>query len=50
MKNAISLCPIEEAMILLGGRWPTLLLYYLKSGASPLRFSGATIQASLTEC
>ena len=37
MKNAISLCPIEEAMILLGGRWATLLLYYLKSGAR--RFS-----------
>ena len=37
MKDVVSQCPIEEAMTLLSGRWPTLLLYYLKDG--PLRFS-----------
>lgn len=37
MKNLISRCPIEEAMRLLSGRWPTLLLYYLKDGTK--RFS-----------
>jgi len=37
MKNLVSRCPIEEAMHVLSGRWPTLLLYYLKDGAK--RFS-----------
>src|SRR5687767_4793332 len=37
MKNLVSGCPIEEAMRALSGRWPTLLLYYLKDGAK--RFS-----------
>ena len=37
MKDVISQCPIEEAMVLLSGRWPTLLLYYLKDGTK--RFS-----------
>ena len=37
MKDVISRCPIEEAMRLLSGRWPTLLLYYLKDGTK--RFS-----------
>ena len=37
MKNAVSSCPIEEAMVVLSGRWPTLILYYLKGGAQ--RFS-----------
>ena len=32
MKNVVSQCPIEEAMRVLSGRWPTLLLYYLKDG------------------
>ncbi|HJR72451.1 MAG TPA: helix-turn-helix domain-containing protein [Luteimonas sp.] len=32
MKDVVSHCPIEEAMRLLSGRWPTLLLYYLKDG------------------
>jgi len=30
MKTVVSRCPIEEAMRVLSGRWPTLLLYYLK--------------------
>lgn len=32
MKDVVSRCPIEEAMQVLSGRWPTLLLYYLKDG------------------
>ena len=37
MKDVVSECPIEEAMRVLSGRWPTLLLYYLKDGTK--RFS-----------
>ena len=32
MKPLVSRCPIEEVMRVLSGRWPTLLLYYLKDG------------------
>jgi DNA-binding HxlR family transcriptional regulator len=37
MKNTVSGCPIEDAMRLLGGRWRTVLIYYLIDG--PKRFS-----------
>jgi DNA-binding HxlR family transcriptional regulator len=37
MKNLVSSCPIEEVMQVLGGRWPALLIYYLKDGTK--RFS-----------
>ncbi|TWI22849.1 winged helix-turn-helix transcriptional regulator [Mesorhizobium tianshanense] len=37
MKDVVSSCPIEEVMRVLSGRWPTLLLYYLKNGTK--RFS-----------
>lgn len=37
MKDVVSRCPIEQAMRVLSGRWPTLLLYYLKDGSQ--RFS-----------
>jgi DNA-binding HxlR family transcriptional regulator len=37
MKTTVSHCPIENAMRVLSGRWPTLLLYYLKEGTK--RFS-----------
>jgi len=37
MLDVVSNCPIEEAMRVLSGRWPTLLLYYLKD--RPKRFS-----------
>lgn len=37
MKEDVSKCPIESAMRLLGGRWRTLLIYYLTDG--PKRFS-----------
>ncbi len=32
MKQTISGCSIEDAMRLLGGRWRTLLVYYLVDG------------------
>jgi DNA-binding HxlR family transcriptional regulator len=32
MKDTVSGCPIEDAMRLLGGRWRTLLVYYLIDG------------------
>ena len=37
MKDVVSDCPIESVMGVLSGRWPTLLLYYLKDGTK--RFS-----------
>jgi DNA-binding HxlR family transcriptional regulator len=37
MRDVVSRCPIEEVMRVLSGRWPTLLLYYLKDGTK--RFS-----------
>lgn len=46
MKDVVSRCPIEEAMRVLSGRWPTLLLYYLKDGMrrfSDLRRDNPTI-------
>lgn len=46
MKDLVSRCPIEEVMQVLSGRWPTLLLYYLKEGTkrfSELRRDNPTI-------
>ncbi|UPA26818.1 winged helix-turn-helix transcriptional regulator [Shinella oryzae] len=46
MKQLISQCPIEEVMQILSGRWPTLLVYYLKDGTkrfSDLRRDNPTI-------
>jgi DNA-binding HxlR family transcriptional regulator len=37
MKTVVSACPIEDVMRVLSGRWPALLLYYLKDGTK--RFS-----------
>lgn len=37
MKDVVSDCSIESVMRVLSGRWPTLLLYYLKDGSK--RFS-----------
>lgn len=37
MKDVVSACPIEEAMLVLSGRWPALIIYYLKDGTK--RFS-----------
>jgi DNA-binding HxlR family transcriptional regulator len=46
MKDLVSRCPIEEVMQVLSGRWPTLLIYYLKDGTkrfSDLRRDNPTI-------
>lgn len=46
MKDLVSACPIEEVMQLLGGRWPSLILYYLQDGTkrfSDLRRDNPTI-------
>jgi DNA-binding HxlR family transcriptional regulator len=37
MKDLVSRCPIEEVMQVVSGRWPGLLIYYLKQGTK--RFS-----------
>jgi DNA-binding HxlR family transcriptional regulator len=37
MKEAVSGCPLEEAMRVLGGRWRIVLVYYLLEGRK--RFS-----------
>lgn len=37
MKTLVSACPVEDVMRVLSGRWPALLLYYLKEGSR--RFS-----------
>ncbi|OAM74518.1 winged helix-turn-helix transcriptional regulator [Devosia elaeis] len=46
MQTLVSACPIEDVMRVLSGRWPTLLLYYLKDGTkrfSDLRRDNATV-------
>jgi DNA-binding HxlR family transcriptional regulator len=46
MKDLVSRCPIEEVMQVMSGRWPTLLIYYLKQGTkrfSDLRRDNTTI-------
>ena len=46
MKDLVSRCPIEEVMQAMSGRWPTLLIYYLKQGTkrfSDLRRDNPTI-------
>lgn len=50
MKDVVSRCPIEEAMRVLSGRWPTLLLYYLQDGTkrfSDLRRDNPTVSARM---
>lgn len=37
MQQTVSECPIESAMMMLSGRWPTLILYYLKDGTKRFR-------------
>lgn len=46
MKDLVSRCPIEEVMQVMSGRWPALLIYYLKQGTkrfSDLRRDNPTI-------
>ena len=37
MRDRVSQCPVEGAMVLLSGRWRALILYYLSQG--PMRFN-----------
>jgi len=37
MKTEVSECPLEAALLLLSGRWRTLILYSLSEG--PMRFN-----------
>jgi DNA-binding HxlR family transcriptional regulator len=37
MKAIVSECPLEEALLLLSGRWRVLILYWLSQG--PMRFN-----------
>ncbi|QND51997.1 helix-turn-helix transcriptional regulator [Phyllobacterium sp. 628] len=37
MKDRVSKCPLENTMLVLGGRWRMLLIYYLLEGTK--RFS-----------
>ena len=37
MKTEVSECPLEGALLLLSGRWRTLILYSLSAG--PMRFN-----------
>jgi len=37
MKTVVSECPLEEALLLLNGRWRVLILYWL--GRGPMRFN-----------
>ena len=37
MKTEVSECPLEGALLLLSGRWRTLILYSLSTG--PMRFN-----------
>jgi DNA-binding HxlR family transcriptional regulator len=46
MKDLVSRCPIEQVMQVMSGRWPALLIYYLKQGTkrfSDLRRDNPTI-------
>jgi DNA-binding HxlR family transcriptional regulator len=37
MKEAVSECPLEKAVLLISGRWRALIIYYLSKG--PMRFN-----------
>jgi DNA-binding HxlR family transcriptional regulator len=37
-KRIASLCPIEELLLLIGGRWKPVILWWLMSTDKPLRF------------
>jgi DNA-binding HxlR family transcriptional regulator len=39
-KRIASKCPIEELLVLIGGRWKPVILWWLLSGEEPLRFKG----------
>jgi DNA-binding HxlR family transcriptional regulator len=37
-KRIVSKCPIEELLVLIGGRWKPVILWWLLESRSPLRF------------
>jgi len=37
-KRIASMCPIEELLVLIGGRWKPVILWWLIGSAKPLRF------------
>ena len=37
-KRIVSKCPIEELLVLIGGRWKPVILWWLMSTEKPLRF------------
>jgi len=37
-KRIASMCPIEELLMLIGGRWKPVILWWLLGSARPLRF------------
>jgi len=37
-KRIVSLCPIEELIALIGGRWKPVILWWLLGSKEPLRF------------
>ena len=39
-KRIASKCPIEELLVLIGGRWKPVILWWLLSSGEPLRFKG----------
>jgi DNA-binding HxlR family transcriptional regulator len=39
-KRIASMCPIEELLVLIGGRWKPVILWWLLSSEEPLRFKG----------
>jgi DNA-binding HxlR family transcriptional regulator len=37
-KRIASMCPIEELLVLIGGRWKPVILWWLVNSGEPLRF------------
>jgi DNA-binding HxlR family transcriptional regulator len=38
-KRIVSKCPIEELLVLIGGRWKPVILWWLMSSEKPFRFT-----------
>jgi DNA-binding HxlR family transcriptional regulator len=39
-KRIASKCPIEELLVMIGGRWKPVILWWLLSSKEPIRFKG----------
>jgi DNA-binding HxlR family transcriptional regulator len=44
-KRIASMCPIEELLVLIGGRWKPVILWWLIGSPKPLRFK--TLRANM---